>query len=152
MAQTGFFGGLGKIFGAKSVGGAMHSFLEKDIVVQGDITVNEGGIHIEAQVMGNIINNSGKARVVIGRSGLVQGSVTAGSVALLGRIEGNVLCKHFEIFQNASIEGDIQYQALTMHEGRIAGRLIPINNPPTSAINHQADEAEIAYKDSAQDP
>lgn len=124
----GFFNikqGLARLFGGRHTGSSVNSFINREIVVQGDIQLQESGIHIDGQIIGNIIDYSEKARVVVGRTGVVRGSITAGYLVLLGRIEGNVLCKHFEIFGDAMIEGDIQYQTIAMHSGRIAGRLLP---------------------------
>lgn len=118
--------------GALNHSGSVHSFINKEIVVQGDIQLQEGGIHIDGQVFGNIIDYSEKARVVVGRTGFVRGSITAGHLVLLGRVEGNVLCKHFEIFGDALIEGDIQYQTISIHSGRVTGRLLPYPVPEST--------------------
>jgi len=65
--------------------------------------------------------------VVIGPSAVINGSVSAHSVVVLGTVHGNVAAEYIEIRESARVSGDISYVRLEIHQGaHVEGRMFRI--------------------------
>ncbi|MFZ4498485.1 MAG: bactofilin family protein [Burkholderiales bacterium] len=74
--------------------------------------------------------------VVIGPSAVINGSVSAHSVVVLGTVHGNVTAEYIEIRESARVSGDVSYVRLEIHQGsHVEGRMFRIEGsgqPDTS--------------------
>lgn len=83
---------------------------------QGSIK-SKGSIRIDGRLEGNIIE---AAQVIIGSKGYVQGDITAQSVIIGGKVNGNVTAlENIELQPGSQLLGDIHTSTLSIGEGAV---------------------------------
>ena len=90
------------------------SVLGADVTVKGDIAASVD-LHIDGRVEGDIAC----ASLVQGEDSEINGTVTADSARLSGRLKGSISARELVILKSARIEGDVHYEALTIEQGAI---------------------------------
>lgn len=101
--------------------GSTFSVLGADTAIRGDITAS-ADLHIDGRVEGDIAC----AALVQGESSEIVGAVTAETARLAGTVRGTIAARELVILKSAKIEGDVQYDALTIEQGALVdGRLAP---------------------------
>jgi cytoskeletal protein CcmA (bactofilin family) len=95
------------------------TLLAKGVVLKGEIHV-EGTVRIDGRLDGEIQT---KGQVIIGEDGLVQGTITAGTVISSGRIKAKVTAvERVQLLKTATLIGEVHTPVLIMEEGaRIQG-------------------------------
>jgi len=83
---------------------------------EGNLTLPEGLIRIDGEVIGNIKGSGG---LIIGESGSVKGDLSAENVVVYGRVHGNIKARSLEIRASGRVDGDIQVQELVVEKGAI---------------------------------
>ena len=86
----------------------------------------KGNYKISGRVKGNIIeSNQSQATLVIDESGYVEGDITYANVIVIGQVYGHIkVNKQLEIYPNAIVSGDIDYQQLNIHpDAKVNGRI-----------------------------
>ena len=78
------------------------SVISEDMSIQGNL-VSEGEIHIDGKIIGDVK----VARLTLGESGVIEGSVTAEAVEIRGRVVGPVTAKLVRLFASSHIDGEI---------------------------------------------
>lgn len=132
----GIFNYLGKIFGNNTNNLSSNTVIDRAIVVRGQVNIAKGGLHINGIIEGNVISGSeGSTRVIIGKNGLIQGNIFADTVVVLGKVVGNIRCINIEVLSDSSIDGDIQYQHITVDGGKVMGKLLQIIQTPKTKGN-----------------
>ena len=92
------------------------SLVGKGSVIEGTIRT-EGGIRIDGTVVGEILAKSAAA---VGDAGIVEGSLTAKSISVAGKIQGNVTATEKLTLEARSIvSGDIRAARLIVDEGAV---------------------------------
>ena len=95
---------------------ATHSYLGKTLKIKGEITSDEF-LTVEGEVKGNI--NISKT-LTIGKSGYVDGEITAEKVKIEGRAKGKVTASDkLEISSNGNFQGNIKSDKLVIEEGAV---------------------------------
>ena len=97
--------------------------------IEGDV-VFSGGMHLDGTVTGSVKPKEGSAnRLVIGASGLVQGSVEAQILELSGTVHGDIIATtRVALAPTARIEGNLHYGAIEMAAGaQIKGKLVKLS-------------------------
>ena len=90
------------------------TLLAKGVVLKGEIHV-EGTVRIDGRLDGEIQT---KGQVIIGEDGLVQGTITAGTVISSGRIKAKVTAnERVQLMKTATLIGEILTPILIMEEG-----------------------------------
>jgi cytoskeletal protein CcmA (bactofilin family) len=90
------------------------TLLAKGVVLKGEIHV-EGTVRIDGRLDGEIQT---KGHVIIGEDGLVQGTITAGTVVSSGRIKAKVTAtERVQLLKTATLIGEILTPILIMEEG-----------------------------------
>jgi cytoskeletal protein CcmA (bactofilin family) len=85
-------------------------------VVEGAIRT-DGGIRIDGKVIGEVV---AKAAAAIGEQGVIEGSVTAKSISVAGRIKGNLTASEKLTLEAKSVvAGDIRAARLVVDEGAV---------------------------------
>ena len=80
------------------------TLLAKGVVLKGEIHV-EGTVRIDGRLDGDIQT---KGHVIIGEDGLVQGTITAGTVISSGRIKAKVMAdERVQLMKTATLIGEV---------------------------------------------
>ena len=83
-------------------------------VIVGDVNA-EGDLRIEGKVVGNVVCNG---KLVISKSGIIEGIVDARNMIVEGEIRGNVVTRELlQIDQTGKVFGDVFTQKLVLHMG-----------------------------------
>ncbi len=78
---------------------------------------SKGSIRIDGRLEGSIVEAS---QVIVGQKGYVQGDITAHSVIIGGKVNGNVTAiESIEIQPGAQLLGDIHTSTLAIGEGAV---------------------------------
>lgn len=95
------------------------SVIGADVTIRGDVIASTE-LHVDGSIEGDIQC----ASLVQGETSTVTGAVTAESARLAGRVVGSITAKDLVVLRSARIEGDVQYDALTIEQGaHVDGRL-----------------------------
>ncbi len=95
------------------------SVVGPDVVVTGNLQA-KGDLHIDGRIEGDV----SCATLVLGESGHIAGSITAGEARISGEVNGSIDAKNLVITASARTSGDISYDSLKMEAGaRTDGRL-----------------------------
>ena len=90
------------------------TLLAKGVVLKGEIHV-EGTVRIDGRLDGDIQT---KGQVIIGEDGLVQGTITAGTVVSSGRIKAKVMAnERVHLMKTATLIGEVLTPVFIMEEG-----------------------------------
>ena len=97
--------------------------------IEGDVQFS-GGMHLDGTVSGSVKPRDGSAnRLVIGASGVVQGSVESQIVELSGTVHGDIVATNrVALASTARIEGNLHYGTIEMAAGaQIKGKLVKLS-------------------------
>lgn len=84
--------------------------------IKGDIKAS-GNVRIGGTLDGEIRS---KGKVVVGSEGTVEGTVTAGSADIAGRVKGDVLVDHLLVIRGTgTIKGNIRTEKLVIEDGAV---------------------------------
>jgi cytoskeletal protein CcmA (bactofilin family) len=101
------------------------SLISPDITVEGNVT-GDGELQIDGVVRGDVR----VARLTIGETGHVEGSVYAEAVEVRGRVVGAITAKQVRLYGTAYIDGDITHEQLAMETGAFfQGRSLKFQRP-----------------------
>ena len=90
------------------------TLLAKGVLLKGEIHV-DGTVRIDGRLDGEIQT---KGQVIIGEDGLVQGTITAGTVISSGRIKAKVTAmERVQLMKTATLIGEVHTPVLIMEEG-----------------------------------
>jgi cytoskeletal protein CcmA (bactofilin family) len=109
--------------GARKARG-VPSLLGPDLVVEGRLS-GAGEVHIDGRVIGEVR----LARLTVGESGFVEGSIEADQVDIRGRVVGSIQAATVRIAASAHVEADITHQQLSMEAGAFfQGRCMQVSD------------------------
>lgn len=106
----------------------IRTLIGEGTVIVGELRFSEG-LRIDGEVQGDVVaTGDNHSILVISEKARVIGHVKAGHVIINGRVEGPVESNELlELQPKASIEGDVRYESLEMHQGAtINGELRPL--------------------------
>jgi cytoskeletal protein CcmA (bactofilin family) len=111
----------------KAAGPAIESLLAATTRIQGDLHF-AGGLHLDGSVTGNVRPADGASRLVIGETGVVEGSCEAQLVELYGTVKGDIRAPQKVVLgPRATVEGNLHYGVLEMAAGAtIKGKLLKL--------------------------
>jgi len=90
----------------------MFSVLGADVTITGNIRAT-ADLHIDGHVEGDVDASS----VVQGAESRIIGNVRAETARLTGTIDGKVVVRHLVIERTAKINGDVDYETITIENG-----------------------------------
>ena len=103
------------------------SLISSDITIEGAVT-GDGELQIDGVVRGDVR----VARLTIGETGHIEGSIYAEAVEVRGRIVGAVTAKQVRLYGTSYIDGDITHEQLAMETGAFfQGRSLKFQRPAT---------------------
>jgi len=98
--------------------GSTFSVIGADVTIRGDLSAS-ADLHVDGTVEGDIAC----ASLVQGESSRIEGAVEAQTARFAGRVKGTINVRELVILRSAVIEGDVQYDALTIEQGaQVEGR------------------------------
>ena len=101
-----------------ATGNGTFSVIGSDVTIKGDI-VASADLHVDGRIEGDIAC----ASIVQGESSVIVGTVTTESARLAGTVSGSISARELTVLRTARIEGDVQYDALTIEQGaQVEGR------------------------------
>jgi len=92
------------------------SILGSDTAIKGDISA-ESDLHIDGRIEGDVRCNA----LVQGETSEIVGAVCVGSARLAGKVRGTIAAGDLVILSTARIEGDVEYDTLTIEPGAQVG-------------------------------
>jgi cytoskeletal protein CcmA (bactofilin family) len=102
------------------------SLLSADLTIEGCIE-GEGELQLDGILRGDVR----VARLSVGETGHVEGSVHADLVEVRGRIVGTITAKQVRLYGTAYVDGDITHEQLSMESGAyFQGRSLKFQRPP----------------------
>jgi cytoskeletal protein CcmA (bactofilin family) len=105
----------------RTMANSTFSVLGADTAIKGDISAS-ADLHVDGKVEGDITC----ASLVQGETSEVFGTVTAEKARLSGRVHGSIVARELVVLKTAHIQGDVQYDALTIEQGaQVDGRFTP---------------------------
>ena len=103
---------------ARNNGNATFSVIGTDVSIKGDISAS-ADLHVDGEVEGDIKC----ASLVQGETSVVTGGIDAETARLAGKVVGSIRARELVVLRSARIEGDVQYDALTIEQGaHVEGR------------------------------
>ena len=114
---------------------AGYSVLDAQMVVRGDLET-DGMLRIDGRLEGNILR---AGVVVLGEGAAIVGNVNARELVIGGTITGNIVAEsRVEVEASAEVDGDVESDAILIHEGgAVRGRLHIRTR--SSAASHESD-------------
>jgi len=88
------------------------SLIADDIAIEGNLR-GDGELQIDGTIRGDV----SVARLSIGESGKVEGSIQAEAVDARGRVTGSITAKQVRLYASAHVDGDITHEQLTIETG-----------------------------------
>jgi len=130
------------------------SLIAENMTLEGSLS-GDGELQIDGAIRGDVR----VAKVSIGETGAVEGSVQAESVEIRGRVVGQVSAKQVRLYNTAHVDGDITHEQLAMEvgaffEGRSMRlqRQAPQTTPALTAAKPAATPAPEPAKDATPAP
>lgn len=94
------------------------SVIGSDVTIKGDISAS-ADLHVDGTIEGDIAC----ASLVQGESSKITGGITAETARFAGKVNGSIRAREVVILRSAQIEGDVQYETLTIEQGaQVDGR------------------------------
>ncbi len=125
--------------------GSTFSVIGSDVTITGNVSAS-ADLHVDGRIEGDIACTS----LVQGEGSEVLGAITAESARLSGRVVGSITARELVVLKTAHIEGDVNYDALTIEQGAaVEGRFAP---KKASATAPQKSPAKPAPKDGGDEP
>jgi cytoskeletal protein CcmA (bactofilin family) len=88
------------------------SLIAQNVTLTGDL-VSDGEVQLDGVIVGDIR----VARLTIGESGRVEGSIEADAVDVRGAVLGAIKARAVKLFATARVDGDITQSTLAMEAG-----------------------------------
>lgn len=115
------------------------TLVAENMTIEGGIA-GDGELHIDGVVRGDIR----VAKLTIGETGHVEGTITAESVENRGRIVGAVTAKQVRLHATAYVDGDVTHEQLAMELGAFfQGRSLKFQRPAGSQASTPAQPATL---------
>ena len=103
---------------ARNNNGSTFSVIGPDVSIKGDVTAT-ADLHVDGTIEGDIACSS----LVQGETSRIIGGVEAETARLAGQVSGSIKARELVILRSARIDGDVQYDALTIEQGaQVEGR------------------------------
>ena len=114
------------------------SLIGSDVTIKGDV-VATADLRIDGRIEGDI----SCASLIQGESSTIVGTITTETARLAGAISGSISARELTVLRTARIEGDVQYDALTIEQGaQVDGRFAPNARQTVKAVPTSVEAAE----------
>ncbi|MCX7956587.1 MAG: polymer-forming cytoskeletal protein [Endomicrobia bacterium] len=121
----------------------IETIIGEGTVFQGAIK-SKGSIRVDGRLEGNIIE---AAQVIVGSKGYIQGDITAHSVIIGGKVNGNITAmESIELQPGAQLLGDIHTSTLSIGEGAIFEGHCVMTSEKTKVIELDKELPQISQR------
>ena len=125
----------------------------RSLVIKGEISGSES-LYVDGRIEGKITLPDN--RVTVGRNGVVQASITAREIVIMGKVNGNIECgDRLDIRSEGSVTGDVSTVRISVEDGAVLKGGIQVRSVEPKPEKHhtqsQIKPAE-ATKPSASEP
>lgn len=94
------------------------SIIAADVQIEGNVKT-AGELQLDGAITGDLVCGG----VVMGESGAVNGTISADSVTIRGKVTGQIRAKSVRLEKSAVVEGDVYHESLSVEAGaRLTGR------------------------------
>lgn len=115
------------------------SLIGENLTIEGSI-VGEGELHLDGVIRGDV--RIGK--LTIGETGHVEGSISAESVEIRGRVIGTLTAKQIRLYGTAHVDGDITHEQLAIEQGAFfQGRSLKFQRPAPAIVAVVENDVEV---------
>jgi cytoskeletal protein CcmA (bactofilin family) len=105
------------------------TLVAENMTIEGGI-IGDGELHVDGVVRGDLK----VAKLTIGETGCVEGSIMCETVENRGRVIGTITAKQVRLYASAYVDGDITHEQLAMEIGAFfQGRSLKFQRPAGSA-------------------
>lgn len=119
--------------------GSTFSVIGSDVTITGNISAS-ADLHVDGTVEGDITCSS----LVQGETSSISGAVIAETARLAGHVDGSITARELVILQNARIQGDVHYDALTIEQGaQVDGRFAPNAQRQAANVTDLAEDNDV---------
>jgi cytoskeletal protein CcmA (bactofilin family) len=121
------------------------SFIAPNVVIEGVITGD-----CELQLDGVLRGEVRVSHLAVGETGSVEGSVTADSAEIRGRVVGTISARQIRLFGTAHVDGDLHQEQLSIENGaQFQGRSLKLPKSADPApVEAQLDMARPSASES----
>jgi cytoskeletal protein CcmA (bactofilin family) len=105
-----------------------HSVIDPWLLITGDLG-GDGELQVDGKVNGNIRC----ARLVVGKAGAINGSVTADEVIVRGEVKGVIRANRVMLLDSARVESEIFHKTLTIEQGACFQGQVRFREDPMNA-------------------
>lgn len=124
------------------------SLISDGITIEGGV-VGDGELQIDGVVRGDVR----VARLTVGDTGHIEGSVYAEATEIRGRVIGSVTAKQVRLYGTAYVDGDITHEQLAMETGAFfQGRSLKFQRPQAPAQHSPTPAPSSPAQDSLSAP
>ncbi|MGI6349763.1 MAG: polymer-forming cytoskeletal protein [Eubacteriaceae bacterium] len=115
----------------------IETIISEDVEIVGNI--NKGGsIRLEGILKGNITT---QGNLIVGKNASVQGDIQCENMNVIGKVEGNVRCRHLKIFSGASLLGAVDIVTIAIEDNAtFAGNCTRREEDPDADISNTVDD------------
>ncbi|MEY4255387.1 MAG: hypothetical protein RLZZ141_614 [Pseudomonadota bacterium] len=107
------------------------SVIGDDVIIDGSVR-GHGELHLDGTVRGDITVE----RLSIGETGQVEGTVTAETIDIRGKLTGTISAKQVKLYGTAHVDGDITHEQLSMEPGAyFQGRSLKFQRQITAPVH-----------------
>ncbi len=92
--------------------GATFSVIGPDVTIRGDVEAS-ADLHVDGTVQGDLTC----ASLVQGEASRIEGAIVAEGARLSGHVKGTIAVRNLVVLKSARIEGDVDYETLTIEQG-----------------------------------
>jgi cytoskeletal protein CcmA (bactofilin family) len=123
------------------------SLIAENMTIEGVIKA-EGELHIDGAVKGEVR----VSRLTIGDAGQIEGTVTADTVEVRGKVVGAITAKQIRLAASAHVDGDITHEQLAIEAGAFfQGRSLKFQRQPAAAAAPAKADKSPSMKDLARE-
>ena len=96
----------------------IDTLIGPDARLEGNIYFR-GVLHIESEVVGNIVSESkDKSLLILAEKGVIKGDVVGATIIINGTVEGDIYASGtLELARHAKVNGDVHYNLLEVEVG-----------------------------------
>ena len=107
----------------------------RSLVIKGEISGSES-LYVDGRIEGKITLPDN--RVTVGRNGVVQASITAREIVIMGKVNGNIECgDRVDIRSEGSVTGDVSTIRISVEDGAILKGGIQVRSVEPKPEKHQ---------------
>ncbi len=127
-----------KLSNGKGMMQAAPTIISSDMTIDGSIS-SQGEVQVDGHVKGNIIAQ----KIVIGKTGYIEGELKAKTVTIRGRLIGTIKAEMVEIETGANVSSDILHTSFTIQAnaiftGKVTHSKEPVKFEPAKSLTKEA--------------